>query len=89
MTTPRHTGRRRNERSDLRAAYATYVALKQRTPIAFVIGSHPADSIATVSMLSVADELEIMAALRNPPVPIKDKGGVGVFVVAKTRSKSH
>jgi 2,5-furandicarboxylate decarboxylase 1 len=56
--------------SDLRAAYATYVAQKQRMPIAFVIGSHPADSIAAVSMLSVADELEIMGALRNSPVPI-------------------
>jgi 3-octaprenyl-4-hydroxybenzoate carboxy-lyase len=77
MTTPRHTGRRRNERSDLRAAYATYVALKQRMPIAFFIGSHPADSIAAVSMLSVADEHEIMGALRNSPGPIKDRARRG------------
>jgi UbiD family decarboxylase len=56
--------------SDLRAVYASYVALEQRMPIAFVIGSHPADSIAAVSMLSVPDELEIMGALRSAPVPI-------------------
>jgi 2,5-furandicarboxylate decarboxylase 1 len=56
--------------SDLRAIYASHVARKERMPLAFVIGSHPADCVAAVSMLPLADEMEIMGALRASPVPI-------------------
>jgi 2,5-furandicarboxylate decarboxylase 1 len=56
--------------SDLRAAYAAYVAQRERMPVAFVVGSHPADGIAAVSMIPVADEIAIMGALRRAPVPM-------------------
>ena len=56
--------------SDLRAIFAPYVQQKEHMPMAFVIGSHPADSIAAVFSLPVADELEIAGALRGAAVPL-------------------
>src|SRR6185503_14355315 len=41
--------------SDLRALYAEYVKRKERMPMAFVIGSHPADGVAATAMSAVAD----------------------------------
>ena len=56
--------------SDLRAIFAQYVEKKQDMPMAFVIGSHPADCIAAVFSLPWADEFEIAGALRGSPVPL-------------------
>lgn len=56
--------------SDLRAAYGRMVELGKPMPIAFVIGSHPVDSIAAVSMTHVDDEIALMGALRQQAVPI-------------------
>lgn len=56
--------------SDLRAAYAQMVEKKKPMPISFVIGSHPVDSIAAVSMTHVDDEIELMGALRQEAVPL-------------------
>lgn len=56
--------------SDLRVLYAEYVKRKERMPVAFVIGSHPADGIAATSMSAVADEVALMGALRGAPVPL-------------------
>jgi UbiD family decarboxylase len=56
--------------SDLRALYGEYVKRKERMPVAFVIGSHPADGIAATSMSAVADEVALMGALRGAAVPL-------------------
>jgi UbiD family decarboxylase len=56
--------------SDLRAIYAEHVAAKRPLPIAFVIGSHPADGVAAVGTWPAADEVALMGALRGAPVPM-------------------
>lgn len=56
--------------SDLRAAYGRMVEQGKPMPIAFVIGSHPVDSIAAVSMTHVDDETSLMGALRQQAVPL-------------------
>ncbi len=56
--------------SDLRSMFATYVDQKKRMPIAFVVGSHPADCFAAVCMSPVDDEVALMGALRQEAVPM-------------------
>jgi UbiD family decarboxylase len=56
--------------SDLRAIYAAYVEHKERMPVAFVVGSHPVDSVAAIQADPEPDELAIMGALRGSPVPL-------------------
>lgn len=56
--------------SDLRASYGRRVAEGKCMPIAFVIGSHPVDSVAAVSTLPLRDEIALMGAMRQAPVPI-------------------
>ena len=56
--------------SDLRAIYAEYVKRKERMPVAFVLGSHPADGVAATAMSLVADEIALMGGLRGAPVPL-------------------
>lgn len=56
--------------SDMRVGYAAYVEQKKQMPVAFVIGSHPADSVAAVMMAPVADEISLMGALRGSAVPL-------------------
>src|SRR5438094_10578205 len=51
--------------SDLRALYGEYVKRKERMPVAFVIGSHPADSVAATAMSPMADEVALMGGLRG------------------------
>jgi len=56
--------------SDLRVLYQEHVNAGKSMPVAFVIGSHPADSIAATAMNNLADEVELMGALRGAPVPL-------------------
>ena len=56
--------------SDLRALYAEYVKRKERMPVAFVIGSHPADSVAATAMSPIADEVALMGGVRGAAVPL-------------------
>ncbi|MSQ70138.1 MAG: UbiD family decarboxylase [Betaproteobacteria bacterium] len=56
--------------SDLRALYGEYVKRKERMPVAFVVGSHPADGVAATSMSPVADEIALMGGLRGAAVPL-------------------
>src|SRR3954469_9018086 len=56
--------------SDLRALYAEYVKRKERMPVAFVVGSHPADGVAATAMSPIADEVALMGALRGAAVPL-------------------
>jgi len=56
--------------SDLRAIYMESVARQQPLPIAYVVGSHPADFMAAVTATPPMDELALIGALRDAPVPI-------------------
>jgi UbiD family decarboxylase len=56
--------------SDLHNLYAEYVEHETRMPIAFAVGSHPADSIAAVGTWPAADELALAGALRGAAVPL-------------------
>ena len=56
--------------SDLRALYAEFVKRKERMPIAFAVGSHPADSIAAACTWTDDDEVKIMGAMRGAAVPL-------------------
>jgi UbiD family decarboxylase len=56
--------------SDLRALYAEYVKRKERMPVAFVIGSHPADGVTATALSPVADEVALMGGVRGAPVPL-------------------
>jgi UbiD family decarboxylase len=56
--------------SDLRALYGEYVKRKERMPIAFAVGSHPADSVAATCTWTAADEVEVMGAMRGAAVPL-------------------
>ena len=56
--------------SDLRALYSEYVKRKERMPIAFVIGSHPADGVTATALSPVADEVALMGGVRGAAVPL-------------------
>jgi UbiD family decarboxylase len=56
--------------SDARAIYLDAVARGETLPVAYVVGSHPCDFMAAVSMNPPMDELEVLGALRGAPVPI-------------------
>src|SRR5882762_435807 len=58
-----------NSPSDLRALYEAATRQGQRLPIAFVVGSHPADYVAAVMRLPV-DELGLLASLRGAPLAV-------------------
>lgn len=58
-----------NAPSDLRAIYQAAVQRRERLPIAFAIGSHPADHIAA-TMRVAGDELALIARLRGAPLAV-------------------
>jgi UbiD family decarboxylase len=55
--------------SDLRALYEATAKRGERLPIAFTVGSHPIDHVAATLRLPV-DELGLVAALRDAPLPV-------------------
>ena len=55
--------------SDLRAIYEASAAAGKPLPVSFVVGAHPIDHIAAVMRLPV-DELGLVAALRDAPLPV-------------------
>ena len=67
---PREAGVDMIAPSDFRVMYAEYLARKERMPVAFVIGSHPADGIAATAVSTELDELALMGGLRKAPVPV-------------------
>jgi 2,5-furandicarboxylate decarboxylase 1 len=67
---PRHAGIDLIAPSDLRAIYMESVARKVPLPVAYAVGSHPADFMASVTATPPMDELEVIGALRGAPVPI-------------------
>jgi 2,5-furandicarboxylate decarboxylase 1 len=58
-----------NSPSDLRAIYEASAAAGQPLPVSFVIGSHPIDHLAAVMRLPI-DDLGLIAALRDAPLPV-------------------
>jgi 2,5-furandicarboxylate decarboxylase 1 len=56
--------------SDLRAIYLAAAARGEKLPVAYTVGSHPADFMAAVSMTPPMDELDVIGAVRGAPVPI-------------------
>ena len=55
--------------SDMRAIYLEAAARKEPVPVAYAVGSHPADFLAAMVSLPV-DELDVIGALRGQPVPV-------------------
>lgn len=56
--------------SDLRAYYRRARELGARFEIAFVVGAHPLDYMATQMKVPTDDEFEIMGGFRGEPVPL-------------------
>lgn len=56
--------------SDFRALYAEFHKRKERMPVAFIIGSHPADGVAATAMHPINDEVALMGGLREAAVPL-------------------
>jgi UbiD family decarboxylase len=56
--------------SDMRAIYLEGAAKKQPVPVAYAVGSHPADYLAAMTALPNVDELAITGAIRGQPVPV-------------------
>ena len=55
--------------SDLRALYEASAARGAPLPVSFVVGAHPIDHVAATMRLPV-DELGLVAALRDAPLPV-------------------
>jgi UbiD family decarboxylase len=68
--------------SDLRALYGEYVKRNERMPVAFVVGSHPADGVAATAMSPIADEIALMGGLRGAPVPLVKCATIDALVPA-------
>jgi UbiD family decarboxylase len=58
-----------NSPSDLRALYEASAAAGKPVPVAFVVGSHPIDHLASVMRLPM-DDLALISALREAPLPV-------------------
>jgi UbiD family decarboxylase len=56
--------------SDMRAIYLEAAARKEPVPVAYAVGSHPADFLAAMVSLPSVDELNIVGAVRGQPVPV-------------------
>ncbi len=56
--------------SDMRAIYLEGAARRAPVPVAYAVGSHPADYLAAMAALPSADELALVGAVRGAPVPV-------------------
>src|SRR5262245_1997879 len=75
---PRAAGIDLNAPSDLRALYQAAIARGERMPVAFAVGSHPADFLAAVAATAPMDELDVVGAVGGAPVTIVTCGAVAV-----------
>ncbi len=71
-----------NAPSDLRAIYQRACSAGRKLEVAYVIGSHPADFLTATSSMRPMDELHLMGALRNAPVPVVRCKTIDVMVPA-------
>ena len=67
---PRQAGVDMIAPSDMRAIFLDAVARGEKTPVAYAIGLHPCDFMAAVSGTPPMDELDVLGALRQAPVPV-------------------
>jgi 2,5-furandicarboxylate decarboxylase 1 len=67
---PRAAGIDLNAPSDLRALYQGMVARGEKLPLAFAVGSHPADFLAAQAVTPPMDEVHVMGGIRGAPVPM-------------------
>ena len=56
--------------SDMRAIYLDAAARQEPVPVAYAVGSHPADYLAAMVSLPSVNELDIVGAVRGQPVPV-------------------
>jgi UbiD family decarboxylase len=56
--------------SDMRAIYLEAAARKQPVPVAYAVGSHPADFLGAMVALPGVNELDILGAMRGAPAPV-------------------
>jgi 2,5-furandicarboxylate decarboxylase 1 len=56
--------------SDMRAIYLEGAARNEPVPVAYAVGSHPADFLAAMTALPSVDELAVVGAIRGAPVPV-------------------
>lgn len=66
----RETGVDLNAPSDLRIAYQQAAARGEALPVAFAIGSHPADFLGATMSARSGDELALLGGIRGAPVPV-------------------
>lgn len=59
-----------NAPSDLRAIYGGAHSRGERLPVAIVVGAHPSDAIASLSLVPPRDELALLGGVRGAPVPV-------------------
>lgn len=78
----RETGVDLNAPSDLRAMYRQAVAEQRPVPVAFVVGSHPADYMAAMTKGGDDDEFALLGAVRGEAVPVVSAVTVDVLVPA-------
>lgn len=71
-----------NAPSDLRAIYQGMVTRGEKLPIAFAVGSHPADFLAAQAVTPPMDEMHIMGGVRGAPVPTVKCKTIDAFVPA-------
>ena len=68
--------------SDMRAIYLDAAARKEPVPVAYAIGSHPADFLAAMVALPSVNELDVVGAVRGQPVPVVKCVTNDIFVPA-------
>jgi 2,5-furandicarboxylate decarboxylase 1 len=56
--------------SDMRAIYLEGAKRNEPVPVAYAVGSHPADFLAAMVALPSVDELDVVGAMRGQPVPV-------------------
>jgi len=67
---PRSAGIDLNAPSDLRAIYQKCVAKGEKLPVAFAVGSHPADFLAALAVTPPIDEIHVIGGVRGAAVPV-------------------
>jgi 2,5-furandicarboxylate decarboxylase 1 len=67
---PRHAGIDLIAPSDMRAIYLEAAARQEPVPVAYAVGSHPADFLAAMVAMPGVNELDILGAVRGQPAPV-------------------
>jgi UbiD family decarboxylase len=68
--------------SDMRAIYLDAAARQEPVPVAYAVGSHPADFLAAMMAVPNVDEIDVVGAVRGQPVPIVKCVTSDIFVPA-------